>query len=156
MGRTRRISAFVITGNSNGLAGFALGKAQGGQAALRKAKNRAAQKLIFIERYKDHTGNVKISWLKLQVEFNFFDFLVLHDFYTRFGNTKIFVQKKPEGYGLVCHRAIKTICEVIGIRDLYAKVEGSTKNVQHVTKAFIVGLIRQVINCGSFLYLSCQ
>ncbi len=67
MGRTRRISAFVITGNSNGLAGFALGKAQGGQAALRKAKNRAAQKLIYIERYKDHTGNFskkKFSTLK--------------------------------------------------------------------------------------------
>jgi len=75
---------------------------------------------------------------------------VLHDFYTRFGKTKIFVQKKPEGYGLVCHRAIKTVCEVIGIRDLYAKVEGSTKNVQHVTKAFLVGLIRQVTRPGLF------
>nr|CAG4648655.1 EOG090X0689 [Polyphemus pediculus] len=123
LGRTRRVSSLVITGNKNGLAGFALGKALMGTTALRKAKNRAAQKLIFVERYKEHT--------------------VLHDFYTQFAKTKIFVQKKPEGYGLVCHRAIRTICEVIGIKDLHAKVEGSSSNVQHITKAFMLGLIQQ-------------
>jgi len=35
-----------------------------------------------------------------------------------------------EGYGLVCHRAIKACCEAIGIKDMYAKVEGA-KNVKH-------------------------
>jgi len=123
LGRTRRASAFVITGNKNGLAGFALAKANMGQTALRKAKNRCAQKLIYVERYNEHT--------------------VLHDFYTQFGKTKIFVQKKPEGYGLVCHRALRTICQVIGIKDLYAKVEGSTRNIQNLTKAFMMGLIQQ-------------
>nr|CAG4642510.1 EOG090X0689 [Evadne anonyx] len=123
LGRTRRASAFVITGNNNGLAGFALAKANMGQTALRKAKNRCAQKLIFVERYNEHT--------------------VLHDFFTQFGKTKIFVQKKPEGYGLVCHRALRTICQVIGIKDLYAKVEGSTRNIQNLTKAFMLGLIQQ-------------
>lgn len=72
-----------------------------------------------------------------------FAFLVFHDFFTQFGDTKIFVSQRPEGYGLVCHRAIKTICEVIGIKDLHAKVEGST-NLQHVVKAFFLGLLRQV------------
>nr|CAG4647048.1 EOG090X0689 [Megafenestra aurita] len=123
LGRTRRISAFVITGNSNGLAGFALGKALLGTTALRKAKNRAAQKLMYVERYNNHT--------------------VLHDFFTAFGKTRIFVQKKPEGYGLVCHRVIREICKAVGIKDIYAKVEGSTKNVQHVAKAFMVGLLQQ-------------
>lgn len=123
LGRTRRASAFVITGNKNGLAGFALAKANMGQTALRKAKNRCSQKLIFVERYNEHT--------------------VLHDFFTQFGKTKIFVQKKPEGYGLVCHRALRTICNVIGIKDLYAKVEGSTRNIQNLTKAFMLGLIQQ-------------
>merc|ERR1712071_555171 len=40
LGRTRSASAFVITGNKNGLAGFALAKANMGQTALRKARNR--------------------------------------------------------------------------------------------------------------------
>jgi len=60
LGRTRRASAFVITGNKNGLAGFALAKANMGQTALRKAKNRCAQKLIYVERYNEHTGKQKL------------------------------------------------------------------------------------------------
>lgn len=68
---------------------------------------------------------------------------VLHDFFTQFGSSKIFVKQKEKGYGLVCHRAIKTICMAIGITDLYAKVEGST-NVPHIIKAFFIGLLQQV------------
>lgn len=56
LGRVRRLSAFVVTGNGNGLAGFGLGKALTSATALRKARNRAGQKLMFIERYNGHTG----------------------------------------------------------------------------------------------------
>lgn len=70
--------------------------------------------------------------------------LVCHHFFTQFGATKIYVWQKPEGYGLRCHRAIKTMCEVIGIKNLYAKIEGA-KNINHIMKAFFLGLIKQVI-----------
>lgn len=122
LGRKRQISAFVVTGNKNGSAGIALGKAVESKAALRKAKNRAGQKMVYIEIFNNHT--------------------VYHSFFCQFGKTKIFVTKKPEGYGLVCHRAIRTACEVIGIKDLYAKIEGST-NLQHIIKAFFIGLLQQ-------------
>lgn len=68
---------------------------------------------------------------------------MLHDFFTQFGITKLFVKKMHEGYGLVCHRAIKACCEAIGIKDIYAKVEGSS-HTQHVIKAFFIGLLQQV------------
>lgn len=55
-GRKRRLSAFVVTGNRKGLAGFALGKALEGRVALRKAKNRSAQKLMHIRLFENHTG----------------------------------------------------------------------------------------------------
>lgn len=74
--------------------------------------------------------------------FNFQSPGIFHDFYCQFGKTKIFVYRKPEGFGLVCHRAIKTVCEVLGIKDLYAKCEGSP-NTQHVIKAFFLGLLNQ-------------
>jgi small subunit ribosomal protein S5 len=122
LGRKRRLSCFVVTGNGNGLAGFATGKAVDSRAVMRKAKNRAGQKLMHIELCEGKG--------------------IFHDFYCSFGKTKIFVEKKPEGYGLVCHRAIKTICEVVGIKDLYAKCEGSP-TVQHVVKAFFLGLLSQ-------------
>lgn len=122
LGRKRRLSAFVVTGNGNGLAGFSCAKAVDSRAVLRKAKNRAGQKLMHIELADGHG--------------------IFHDFFCQFGKTKIFVQKKPEGYGLVCHRAIKTVCEVVGIKNLYAKCEGSP-TLQHVIKAFFLGLLRQ-------------
>ncbi|XP_014662747.1 PREDICTED: 28S ribosomal protein S5, mitochondrial-like isoform X2 [Priapulus caudatus] len=122
LGRKRRVSAFVVVGNGNGLAGYGLGKSPNGKAAIRKAKNRAAQKLQFVELYKNHT--------------------IYHDIFTQFFYTKVFLKRKPEGYGLVCHRAIRTICEVIGIKDMYAKVEGAT-NVQNITKALLTGLTQQ-------------
>nr|WAM65126.1 ribosomal protein RIB [Endoclita signifer] len=122
LGRTRRFMAVCITGNGQGLAGFAIGKSKEGMAAIRKAKNRAGQKLMHFE-LCDGNG-------------------IFHDFYTQFGSTKIFVTKKGDGYGLVCHRVIKCMCEIIGITDLHAKVEGST-NVQHIIKAFLIGLLQQ-------------
>lgn len=122
LGRSRRQSAYVVVGNKNGLGGFAMGKSVDGRVAMRKAKNRAAQKLMHVPICDGHT--------------------VFHDFVCRFGLTTIFVARKPEGYGLVCHRAIKTICETIGIKNMYAKVEGAI-SVQHVTKAFFLGLMQQ-------------
>ncbi|CAH1961515.1 unnamed protein product [Acanthoscelides obtectus] len=121
-GRKRRIKAVVVTGNKKGLVGFAMGRGLEARTALRKAKNRSGQKLMHIKLFRNHT--------------------VCHDFFTQFGSTKIYVSQKPEGFGLVCHRAIKSICDVVGIKDLHAKVEGST-NVNHIMKAFILGLIRQ-------------
>lgn len=60
MGRKRRVSSCVVTGNGQGLAGFGFGKAIDGQVSLKSAKNRAGQKLMYIERYKDHTGKIII------------------------------------------------------------------------------------------------
>uniref|UniRef100_W8BCS6 Small ribosomal subunit protein uS5m n=1 Tax=Ceratitis capitata TaxID=7213 RepID=W8BCS6_CERCA len=122
MGRKRRYSVLTITGNKQGLGGFAVAKAPEVRTALRKSKNRAAQKTIKIELCDGHT--------------------IFHDFSCAFGQTRIFVERKPEGYGLICHRAIETICKVIGIRNLYAKIEGST-NLQHIVKAFFLGLLQQ-------------
>lgn len=122
LGRFRRHSAFVVTGNGNGVAGFAMGKSTDPKAAIRKAKNRAAQKLMHIQLCDGHT--------------------VFHDYFCQFGHTKIFVSKKPKGYGIVSHRVIKTICQLLGIKDLHARIEGAT-GVQHIVKAFFLGLLQQ-------------
>jgi len=122
LGRKMRFSALVVTGNKNGLVGYAVSKAPMGPASLRKAKNVAGQRLQYIQLYNDHT--------------------VFHNFFVQEGGVKLFVEKMPKGYGLKCHRIIKTICEIIGIKDLYAKCEGTT-NPQAMTKGFIRGLLEQ-------------
>ncbi|XP_051880745.1 28S ribosomal protein S5, mitochondrial [Pristis pectinata] len=121
-GRKRSISALVVVGNGNGAAGFALGKAPDRTTALRKAKNRAIHYLYFIERYNDHT--------------------IYHDITSKFKRTTIKMKKQNYGYGLHCHRAIITICKLIGIKDMYAKVTGST-NLLNITRSLFQGLSKQ-------------
>ncbi|XP_044284607.1 28S ribosomal protein S5, mitochondrial isoform X2 [Varanus komodoensis] len=121
-GRKKTVSALVAVGNGNGLAGFALGKAADRTVALRKAKNRAMHNLHYIERYDDHT--------------------IYHDIATTFQKTTIRMKKQNRGYGLHCHRAIITLCKLIGIKDMYAKTSGA-RNVRNLTRALFQGLSTQ-------------
>lgn len=50
------------------------------------------------------------------------------------------------GYGLHCHRAIITLSRLIGIKDMYCKVEGSA-NLKNITTALFSGLATQVRSC---------
>ncbi|XP_075059838.1 small ribosomal subunit protein uS5m [Mixophyes fleayi] len=121
-GRKRTTSALVVVGNGQGAAGFAVGKASDRLVALRKAKNRAVQYLHYIDRYNDHT--------------------IYHDITTKFKKTTIKMRKQNAGYGLRCHRAIITICKLIGIKDMYAKLSGS-HNLLNLTTALFLGLAQQ-------------
>lgn len=56
LGRKRRVSVLSVTGNKNGLAGFAIGKGLEPKTAMRKSKNRAGQKLMNIKIFNNHTG----------------------------------------------------------------------------------------------------
>jgi len=124
LGRVRRTSALMVTGNGNGTVGYSLTAGRYGQNArtLKAAVNRSGLRLLNIERYEERT--------------------VFHDFYSQFGKTRLFVEQRPYGYGIAAHRGIKAICELAGIKDIYCKLEGS-RNMQHMTKAFILGLLRQ-------------
>ncbi|XP_068423579.1 small ribosomal subunit protein uS5m [Clinocottus analis] len=124
-GRKRSISCLVAVGNGNGAAGFALGKAADRVTALRKAKNRAIHYLFYIERFNDRT--------------------IYHDILSKFKRTTLRMKKQNEGYGLHCHRAVITLCRLIGIRDVYCKVEGSV-NLLNVTRALFTGLANQEIH----------
>nr|XP_046216615.1 28S ribosomal protein S5, mitochondrial-like [Oncorhynchus gorbuscha] len=46
------------------------------------------------------------------------------------------------GYGLHCHRAVITICKLIGVEDMYAKEEGSV-NLLNITMALFTRLANQ-------------
>ncbi|KAM6460976.1 small ribosomal subunit protein uS5m [Liasis olivaceus] len=121
-GRKRSMSALVVVGNGRGSAGFALGKASHMKNALRKAKNKAVRHLQYVERYEDHT--------------------IFHDIAATFNKTTIRMKKQNRGYGLRCHRAIITICKLIGIKDMYARIYGSN-NLLNLTTCLFKGLANQ-------------
>lgn len=122
IGRYQRAATVVACGNGKGVIGLGAAKAMNRNAAIQKASNRALIRLLYVERYNNST--------------------VLHDFFTQYYATKIFVTRKPEGYGLNCHRVIALLCRLIGIKDLEATVEGSAMPM-NIAKAFLLGLMQQ-------------
>ncbi|XP_013388566.1 putative 28S ribosomal protein S5, mitochondrial [Lingula anatina] len=123
MGRKMTYSCFVVTGNRNGVAGYGLGKGETPYKAAIKARDKAGRTLWYFERLENHT--------------------VYHDLVATFHKSRVFIERRPKGYGLVCHRLLKDIAKLAGFRDLYAKSEGQIKNYRNLTKAFFKALDRQ-------------
>ncbi|XP_034040890.1 28S ribosomal protein S5, mitochondrial [Thalassophryne amazonica] len=121
-GRKRSIRCLVAVGNGKGTAGFALGKAADRMTALKRAKNKAMHYLRYIERCDNHT--------------------IFHNIDSTVMKTTLHMRKKNRGHGLRCHRAVITMCKLIGIEDMYCRVKGSV-NLLNITKALFSGLANQ-------------
>jgi ribosomal protein S5 len=48
------------------------------------------------------------------------------------------------GHGVVAHKVIKDLCLLSGIKDIYVKTEGNTKNTITMTLAFFNAVTHQV------------
>jgi small subunit ribosomal protein S5 len=123
LGKKKTITCFSVTGNRNGVIGYGMGKGSTAGGAIKLSKAHASQRLLTIDRYENRT--------------------LFHNFYEEYYHTKVYAEKRPKGYGLKCHRLIKKICELVGIKDIYVKMEGS-RNEANMTKAFLSGLLNQV------------
>ena len=121
-GKKRTVSALVAVGNGGGAAGFAVGKGEDVKTAIRKAKNKAVNYLQVIPMCDGHT--------------------IFHNIDTKYCKTRILMEKTVPGYGLQCQRAVAAICNLIGIKDLKAKIVGST-NPLNVVRATFKGLSSQ-------------
>lgn len=58
LGRKRRFSATVITGNGKGLIGYGRGLALEGKASVTQAKNKAIKRLVTFNFIEKGTGNL--------------------------------------------------------------------------------------------------
>ncbi|KAF2353865.1 Ribosomal protein S5 N-terminal [Trinorchestia longiramus] len=121
-GKRRGFSVLAVTGDGMGVVGISIGRALSAKAALLSAKNKAAQRLVQIPLYNNHT--------------------VMHDFHSQYGITEVFVRKMHEGHGLICHRALIAVCQMVGIKDIHVYIKGP-KNVREVVRAFFLGLTKQ-------------
>ncbi|CAI8015263.1 28S ribosomal protein S5, mitochondrial [Geodia barretti] len=121
-GKKRTVSALVVVGNGNGMAGFAVGRGDEIKAAIRKAKNRAVNYLQFIPRCEGHTiyHNAKVKYCKTNIE----------------------LERRVKGHGLRCHRSVSAVCQLAGIKDMRAKVTGSN-NPLNTVRATFKGLTSQ-------------
>jgi len=115
-GKLQRFSATVVCGNGQGAAGFARGRAQDVSSAVDKAYAHAVRDLWFFPLFRGHTLH--------------------HAVEGRCGGTRVHLWPAPAGTGVRGNSTVKAIAELAGIKDLNAKVRGSTNAVNQVRAIF--------------------
>jgi len=109
-------TALVVVGNGDGICGFSTGKGKDIGVAIDKAYVRAIRSLVHIERFDKHT--------------------VYHPVTAKHCKTKIIMEPRAKGKGLMCNQVLQSICEMAGITNLMAKVIGSHHPHNTVRAAF--------------------
>ncbi|KII69675.1 28S ribosomal protein S5, mitochondrial [Thelohanellus kitauei] len=71
---------------------------------------------------------------------------LIHRVKTKMNRLHISFDPRPDGYGLRCHRIIKSMCKVIGIRNLHARLLGNSRKTISIVQATIQAFATQETN----------
>ena len=112
-GRILSFSVYVIVGNENGKVGFGKGKARDVPEAIKKATEAAKRNLITV---KLTSGTI------------------YHPVYGKHGATKVYLQPASSGTGRIAGGSMRSILELVGIKNVLAKIIGSN-NHNNVVRA---------------------
>ena len=121
-GRRFAFSALVVAGNHAGLIGIGYAKAKQVPDAIKKATETAKKNLFKIPLREGRTLH--------------------HDVLGKDGAGKVLLRSAPSGTGIIAGGAIRSACEVLGIKDVVAKSLGSSNPI-NVLRACIKGLKSQ-------------
>ncbi len=117
-GRRFSFSAVVVVGDGNGIVGAGLGKAGEVPEAIRKGVEDAKKNLI------------KIPMVGTTIP---------HEVNVQFSASKVMLKPASQGTGVIAGGSVRAVVEAAGIRDILAKIYGSTNPV-NVTRATIEAL----------------
>lgn len=117
-GKNMRLSALVVVGDKKGKVGMGISKAIETPAAIDKAGKVAKKALI----------NVPIV-----------DGTIPHEIIGKFAKTSVKMLPAKQGSGLIAGGAARQVLELAGIKDITAKIYGSTDPI-NVVRATLNGL----------------
>ena len=117
-GRTMRLSALVAVGDGKGNVGIGMGKAAEVPEAIRKATADAKRNMV----------NVKLVGTTIP-----------HEIVGCFGSGRVVMIPAEEGTGVIAGGPVRSILEVVGIKDIRTKSIG-TNNPINCVKAVMAGL----------------
>lgn len=113
-GRNFRFSALVVVGDGKGYVGVGMGKSAEVPDAIRKGIEEAKKNLIFVPIVKD---------------------TVPHEVVGLFGKSKVLIMPARKGTGIIAGGPVRSVLELVGIKNVTAKSLGSNnpKNVVSAT-----------------------
>ena len=117
-GRNMRFAACMVVGDENGNVGFGMGKAKEVPVAIEKAVAAAKRNMS------------KISTVNTTIP---------HQVNGKFGRRLVLMMPAEEGTGVIAGGPVRSVLEVVGIKDIRTKSRG-TNNPINVVKATIEGL----------------
>lgn len=67
---------------------------------------------------------------------------ITHSVHIKYEQTRLYMRPRPAGSGLTAHSIIQGLCELSGIRDISANIEGST-NKLNIVRAWFAAVQKQ-------------
>jgi small subunit ribosomal protein S5 len=118
-GRRFSFSITLVAGDRKGRVGVGVGKAGDTALAIEKAMRDAKKNMISIKRTKENS--------------------VAHTVDAKVGSSRLTLKPAP-GRGIVAGSAVRTVCELAGIKDVGAKIYSRSKNKLGIARAAVKAL----------------
>ena len=117
-GKKMGFRAAVVVGDGKGMVGFGIGKSAEVSAAIRKAVEAAK---------------------KTQISVPMVGTTIPHEIVGKLGASSVVIRPAPTGTGVIAGGAVRAVLELAGIRDVVAKIVGSS-NAINTAQAVLKGL----------------
>lgn len=117
-GRQMSFTALTVVGDGEGRVGFGYGKAREVPVAIQKAMERARKAMIRVDLNQG---------------------TLYHPVKSHHGAAKVYMQPASEGTGVIAGGAMRAVLEVVGVKNVLAKAQGS-RNPINLVRATINGL----------------
>lgn len=114
-GKRLRFSAMVVVGDKKGMVGIALGRGADRKEAVEKAAKKAERTMKRIQLIGD---------------------TIPHEIEAKYGSCRIIMRPAKPGTGVIAGSSVRTILELAGIDNVYAKQLGSNDKIGNTYCAF--------------------
>ena len=123
-GNKPKFSTYAVVGNKDGYVGLGFGKAKETVPAREKAVRKAKLNLIKVVRGSG-------SWADARTEPNSIPFTVIG----KCSSVTVELKPAPKGTGLKAQKEIAKVLKLAGVKDIWSKVRGQSRNMINVVKA---------------------
>lgn len=130
-GNKPKFSTYAVIGNKDGYVGLGFGKAKETVPAREKAVRKAKLSLMRVTRGSG-------SWADARTEPNSIPFAVVG----KCSSVTVELKPAPKGTGLKAEKEVAKVLRLAGIRDIWTKVRGQSRNKINVIKALEEALLK--------------